>query len=296
MAPPLLRVRAAAILFVTVIITSAAKLSECARIFTIVNGCKEKVWPGILPANNSNGEGGGFSLKPGQSAVYTAPPGWSGRIWGRTGCNFDKSGNGTCETGGCGNSLNCTGPGKPPSSIAEFTLGGGGGSQLDYYDVSLVDGLNLPIVVMPRNGTGNCSAAGCDKDPRQNCPSELAAKSRDGKIAACRSACNVFNTDEYCCRGMYGNPLACKPSNYSKIFKEACPVAYSYAYDDPTSILTCSAPDYIVTFCASRNQTVCSYHDNHLVCNGSKALATVSQRWRVLLASLFIINFQIKFY
>ena len=41
---------------------------------------------------------------------------------------------------------------------------------------------------------------------------------------------------------------------YTKIFKKACPSAYSFQYDDPSSLFTCSDPgageiDYKVTFC-----------------------------------------------
>ncbi|PPR85430.1 hypothetical protein GOBAR_AA35258 [Gossypium barbadense] len=47
---------------------------------------------------------------------------------------------------------------SPPATIAEFTLNGAGG--LDFYDVSLVDGYNLPMMVSPNGGTGgNCTSA-----------------------------------------------------------------------------------------------------------------------------------------
>ncbi|XP_055960779.1 pathogenesis-related thaumatin-like protein 3.5 [Mercurialis annua] len=174
--------------------------------------------------------------------AFTAPVGWSGRIWARSGCNFEKKGNGTCQTGACGSSLKCSDSGQTPVSIAEFTL-----AELDFYDVSLVDGFNLPVVVTPINGNGNCSVAGCVSDMRRSCPSDLAVKSK-GKVIGCRSACDVFNTDEYCCRGVYGNPIVCQPTYYSKKFKKACPTAYSYPYDDPSRIFTCSAPHYVVTF------------------------------------------------
>ncbi|KAI4338215.1 hypothetical protein L6164_016559 [Bauhinia variegata] len=128
--------------------------------------------------HSENFSGGGFTLKAGQSAAYTASDGWSGRIWARTGCNFDTNGSGKCKTGDCG-SVNCTSPGSPPATIAEFTLG-----PLDFYDISLVDGFNLPIAVQTFNGTGNCSSAGCDGDLRQSCPSELALKDGD-KVTAC---------------------------------------------------------------------------------------------------------------
>lgn len=215
------------------------------KTFTLVNNCKEPIWPAIITRGYNN-HGAGFTLKEGQTALYNAPAGWSGRIWARTGCNFDKNGTGTCQTGSCGTSLNCTRPSDPPNSIAEFTLG-----EPDFYDVSLVDGFNLPIVISPIKGNGNCSIAGCDGDLRQNCSSELAVKS-DGKVIACRSACDVFNTDEFCCRGAYSDPVTCLPTNYSKSFKQVCPAASSYAFDDRTSIITCTASDYIVTFCTSR--------------------------------------------
>ncbi|KAL0357139.1 UNVERIFIED_CONTAM: Thaumatin-like protein [Sesamum calycinum] len=251
-------------------IASGIGLSEGVK-FTIINYCKETIWPGITPNNFS---GGGFALKPTQSAVFTAPPAWNGRIWARTGCNFDRNGNGTCQTGGCGSSLQCTGPGHPPASIAEFTLG-----DIDYYDVSLVDGFNLPMVVKPVSGKGNCSSAGCDADLRPNCPPELTLKA-DGKTVACQSACSVFNTDEYCCRGAFSTPMACLPTNYSRSFKAACPAAYSFAHDDPTSIITCSSTDYIV------NQTQCTFHDNQLTCNRAMGTAEGMFRlWKLLLTA-----------
>ncbi|KAF3792716.1 Thaumatin-like protein [Nymphaea thermarum] len=219
---------------------------EASRVFTIINDCKETIWPAITPGD-SFGEGG-FQLKPRQTAVLTAPVGWSGRIWGRTGCKFDSNGVGTCQTGACGTALKCGASGEPPASLAEFTL-----AALDFYDVSLVDGFNLPMVVTPLNGKGNCSVAGCDTNLLNSCPAELAVRS--GKtVIACRSACDVFDTDQYCCRGVYGNSATCTPTYYSQKFKEACPAAYSYAYDDPSSIFTCTGSDYVITFCSSRRK------------------------------------------
>ncbi|KAL2520047.1 Pathogenesis-related thaumatin superfamily protein [Forsythia ovata] len=264
-----------------------AKVSESARIFTIVNHCRETIWPAVIPGEYFNG--GGFALKPGQSLVFTAPIGWSGRIWGRTGCNFDKNGNGPCQTGSCGNSLKCSGAGKPPASLAELTL-----AALDFYDVSLVDGFNLPMSVTPLNGKGNCSIAGCDSDLRNSCPSELAVKG-NGRTVACRSACDVFNTDEYCCRGNYGNPSTCQPTYYSKKFKQACPTSYSYAYDDPTSIFTCKGTDYVVAFCSSRKQPVCTYHNRNLICSDSTGLRPSMGKywWTMILGSTFAITLSI---
>ncbi|XP_010912035.1 pathogenesis-related thaumatin-like protein 3.5 [Elaeis guineensis] len=265
------------LLTVLLLISSGAKWSEGARVFTLVNECKTTIWPAITPGENFNG--GGLALRSGQSVVFTAPVGWSGRIWGRTGCNFDQAGNGSCQTGACGTALKCSASGEPPATLAEFTL-----AAMDFYDVSLVDGFNLPITVMPVNGKGgNCSAAGCNTDLRNSCPTELAVMA-DGKTVACRSACDVFDTDQYCCRGVYGNPVTCQPTYYSKKFKQACPTAYSYAYDDPTSIFTCLEGDYIITFCAiGRKQTVCTYHNHRLVCSGSSGSASLIYKWLVLM-------------
>ncbi|KAL5725214.1 hypothetical protein ACHQM5_008381 [Ranunculus cassubicifolius] len=76
--------------FFFILVTSGPNLSESARVFTIINNCKDTVWPGITPGDYF--DGGGFSLIPGQSKIFTAPLSWTGRIWGRTGCSFNKSG------------------------------------------------------------------------------------------------------------------------------------------------------------------------------------------------------------
>ncbi|KAL9252412.1 Pathogenesis-related thaumatin-like protein [Drosera capensis] len=268
---------------ILLIFSLGAELSKGARIFTIINDCNETIWPAVTPGDYF--DGGGFPLKPAQSIVFTAPVGWVGRIWARTGCKFDKTGNGTCQTGSCGTSLQCKASGNPPATLAEFSL-----SVLDFYDVSLVDGFNLPLVVTPIDGVGNCSVVGCDHDLRDSCPAELAQKA-GGKTVACRSACDVFGTDEYCCKGVYGNPVLCHATYYSKLFKDACPTAYSYAYDDPTSIATCSGTDYVLAFCSSRNQTVCTYYNHKLRCSvtgigSSKALP--SRRWHLLFVVILL--------
>lgn len=82
------------------------------------------------------------------------------------------------------------------------------------------------------------------------CPVGLQVKSHDKRqVVACKSACAAFNSPRYCCTGTFGNPQSCKPTAYSRIFKTACPKAYSYAYDDPTSIATCTGSSYLLTFC-----------------------------------------------
>lgn len=87
-----------------------------------------------------------------------------------------------------------------PASLAEFTL-----APLNFYDVSLIDGFNMLMVVKPIKRKGNCSTVGCDSNVKATCPKELVVKA-SGKTVGCCSACDVFNTNEYCCRGNFGNP------------------------------------------------------------------------------------------
>ncbi|KAI4299873.1 hypothetical protein L6164_033294 [Bauhinia variegata] len=215
--------------------------------FTFVNRCEYTVWPGILAnAGSPKLDSTGFELPKDTSRPFQAPTGWSGRFWGRTGCDFDGSGSGSCLTGDCGSGqIECNGAGAaPPATLAEFTLGTGG---QDFYDVSLVDGYNLPMVVEGTGGTGLCASTGCTSDLNQQCPKELKARNGD----ACKSACEAFGRPEYCCSGAYGSPATCRPSVYSEMFKAACPKSYSYAYDDASSTFTCAGADYTVTFCPS---------------------------------------------
>ncbi|CAI8619371.1 unnamed protein product [Vicia faba] len=67
----------------------------------VKNNCPYKVWAAAVP-------GGGKPLNTGESWTITASAGTQkARVWARTGCNFDNSGNGHCQTGDCGGVLNC---------------------------------------------------------------------------------------------------------------------------------------------------------------------------------------------
>ncbi|KAL9260883.1 Thaumatin-like protein [Drosera capensis] len=228
-----------------------------ARTFTLVNQCEYPIWPGILSnAGSLPLSTTGFILQTGQSKSLTPPSGWGGRFWGRTLCAANATtGQFTCQTGDCATGrIDCAGAGAaPPATLAEFKLDGDGG--LDFYDVSLVDGYNLPMLVVPDVGVsgGNCSATGCVADLNAECPAELRVLSDDGsERVACKSACDAFDQPQYCCSGAYANPDTCKPSGYSLLFKRTCPRAYSYAFDDRTSTFTCgSGGGYTITFCPS---------------------------------------------
>jgi hypothetical protein len=219
-----------------------------ATIFTLQNKCRNTMWPGILTAaGKPQLIDGGVKLKPGQAINITAPKGWSGRLWGRRGCAFDTSGNGKCVTGDCGGKLKCAGAGgEPPASLAEFTLDSPEG---DFYDVSLVDGYNIPVSIIPSRVSGMCKEVKCRSDLNKNCPAGLEVRNIKGRVVGCKSACMAFNKPEYCCTGDFNSPKKCQPSSYSKVFKASCPMAYSYAYDDATSTFTCHGANYLIRFC-----------------------------------------------
>ncbi|XP_056160735.1 thaumatin-like protein 1b isoform X2 [Syzygium oleosum] len=228
-------------------------LSVHSTSFKIVNKCRRTVWPGLLSgANTAQPATTGFALPSGASRTVPLPRSWSGRIWGRTLCGRDSEGGFACVTGDCGSGkVECAGGGaKPPATLAEFTLNGAGG--LDFYDVSLVDGYNLPMLVVARGGKGGgCSATGCLVDLNGACPAQLkvATGNGTGRGVACRSACEAFGDPQYCCSGAYSTPDTCQPSAFSLFFKHACPRSYSYAYDDKTSTYTCAGADYMIIFC-----------------------------------------------
>ncbi|KAI4386815.1 hypothetical protein MLD38_004715 [Melastoma candidum] len=245
-------------LFFPVVVLVASTPGAESATFTIVNECSYTIWPGILSnAGTQQPPTTGFTLQPGQSSAIPFPASWSGRIWGRTSCAQNATtGLFTCQTGDCGSStVECSGAGAvPPATLAEFTLDGANG--LDFYDVSLVDGYNLPMLVAPQGGKGgNCSITGCVADLNPGCPKELQVEG-DGMSVACKSACEAFGDAQYCCSGSYSTPSTCKPSAYSEFFKSACPKAYSYAYDDGTSIFTCASADYVITFCPSPSTSI----------------------------------------
>ncbi|KAI6697975.1 hypothetical protein NL676_018094 [Syzygium grande] len=225
-----------------------------AATLTFNNKCTYTIWPGTL----TSGGGGqlsstGFELAPGASfTINGVPDTWSGRVWGRTGCATNASGKFTCAAADCGSGqVSCNGAGAiPPASLAEFTLAAAGSGKQGFYDISLVDGFNLPISATPQGSGSGCSATSCPGNVNSVCPPELAVKGSDGSVVACKSACLAFNQPQYCCTGSYGSPDTCPPTNYSKIFKAQCPQAYSYAYDDKTSTFTCAGgADFLITFC-----------------------------------------------
>jgi hypothetical protein len=236
-------------------------------VFHVANRCPFPVWPATAPnTGHPVLAGGGFLVPPGKSRRVVAPATWNGRFWARTGCNFTAKAAGAgaaCLTGDCEGRLACNGSvGTPPATLVEVSLHADT-TKGSSYDVSLVDGYNLPVAVSAKPATGGnkCAIAGCAKDVNAVCPPELqvtAAATGGGAkaattVVACKSACLAFGLDAFCCRGAYATPASCRSSVYSRLFKDACPAYYSYAYDTTAATATgCYAQEYVITFCPSR--------------------------------------------
>ena len=225
-----------------------------AHLVTFVNRVSQTIWVGAAqnPAHPLGRTG--WKLRPGHSLTITVPKHWNGRFWGRTGCVF-RAGHGHCQSGDCGGRYQCAGNGTIPATLAEYDMNAWDG--LDFYDVSMVDGSNLPMFINVTHGTAanrvnrkGCVAAGCTT--AVNCPSVLRVKAA-GAVVGCESACARFGTDQYCCRGAWAPRSACNPAqwpvDYAAVFKKAEPYAYSYADDDATSTFVCKGRcDYRITF------------------------------------------------
>jgi hypothetical protein len=243
-------------------------------------------------------DGGGFRLNAvsgnnEDTHVVTVKKGWNVAFWGRTGCSNND------------NDLNCaTGSAISNVDFKDKLMAGGVGSQFpatkgeikfdgfgnqDFYDISIVDGYNLPIQIELQAGTYkktgrkdtqyDCTAAGGGADLNAHVMTEapLLAYNSNGKTVGVYSACKYsYSTTktenkEYCCLPPYGEykdrnnnqGLYCNPDtwpanlNSAKLFKKYYPLAYSYADDDTAATFTCTnagpaiTTEYLVTFCSA---------------------------------------------
>ncbi|KAI8082901.1 thaumatin [Halteromyces radiatus] len=197
---------------------------------TVKNQCQFDL--DVTKLTNGQSSGSTNKVSQGSSQNYPLDEQWQGRFSARqSGSNGSPS---------------------DPVSLAEFTFRGAGGN--DFYDLSFVDGFNLPLKIAPVNGHGgsnadgqyNCGSPTCSTLP--TCPSDMKL-TNNGQFSSCQSACAKYKSDEYCCTGANSTPDTCSPNSYSKAVKSDCPDAYSYAYDDKSSTYSCVAEGYDITFC-----------------------------------------------
>ncbi|XP_021754122.1 alpha-amylase/trypsin inhibitor-like [Chenopodium quinoa] len=217
---------------VFIVLVSLISTSTHAATFTVTNNCPYTIWAGAVP-------GGGKRMNTGDTWTVTANPGQTGgRIWPRTGCTPSGANGLKCITGDCGGVLQCTAYGTPPNTLAEYGLKQF--NNLDFFDISLVDGFNVPMSFLPVNG---CSKGPtCKGDLIGPCPAHLKAP------GGCNNPCTALKDDKYCCINSFKDN--CPATDLSRYFKGKCPDAYSYPKDDATSTYTCpSGTNYRVTFC-----------------------------------------------
>jgi len=235
-----------------------------ARLFTVYNGCPFTIWPAMFTDLNAGSAvpvyATGWEAAPYSSVSFPVPDNWkSGRIWGRRSCDFStNTGPTSCLVGGCNGGLVCdpnNGTGMPPATLAEWTLQGT--DNLDYYDVSVTDGFNLPLTI---TNSVNCPTADCPVDLAAACPPPLQGPvDPSGFVVGCKSACLVDANpldSASCCTGSHNTAATCPTSGvaYYDYFKHNCPRSYAYAYDESsdTALWTCNSSlnaDYTVTFC-----------------------------------------------
>lgn len=225
------------------------------HLITIVNNDDQTIWAATNPDARHPIPTTGWRLDPGHSVTFDVPQGWGGRVWGRTGCSFSASGAGHCLSGDCGGVFQCRGTAPPPATLAELTLDSFDG--LDFYDVSLVDGSNLPMYINTshRVGTDPVTQNGCYQGACTKpivCPGPMQVKA-GGQVVACTTACAAFGGDAYCCRGAWSGRQNCDPAkwpvDYAKlVYKDAEPYAYSYAFDDSATMSCKGDCDYRIVF------------------------------------------------
>jgi Thaumatin family len=127
---------------------------------------------GSLPADAN-----GWRMDSQATTNISVPASWSGRFFPRIGCAEDDK-EFYCSTGECLGDKNtfsqyCAVSGNPPATLAEMTLVA---DSYDTYDVSQVDGFNVPVQMAPNPGTYSgspdgkytCGTAGCTAT---TCPS-----------------------------------------------------------------------------------------------------------------------------
>lgn len=120
----------------------------------VTNRCSEDIYPGINTQSGTGPSENGFKLQPNETRELYVSHNWQGRLWGRTNCSFNEDGTKpshgsvgkACGSGDCNGVLDCKVGGDVPVTLAEFTLDAGDGQT--YYDISLVDGYNIPMAIV----------------------------------------------------------------------------------------------------------------------------------------------------
>ncbi|OQU79698.1 thaumatin-like protein [Sorghum bicolor] len=135
--------RPAHFLLLALVALAAGAGKASAATFLVLNLCPFPVWPAAVPTGAGTGP---LTKLEHAKAWFVRVPSGTGRIWGRTGCDFAGDGeHGGCSTGDCAGALHCQSMGKPPATVAEFTISDVAGIANDTFGISVADGFNLPL-------------------------------------------------------------------------------------------------------------------------------------------------------
>lgn len=222
------------------------------RCLRFINECEQPIWAG---ASGEEEPAGAFDavawLEPQDCLAVTVREVTSARAWGRTACVDD-----VCAADG--------NEGRGTLVQMNFTADG-----TDFYDVSLVDGFNVPMAMIPvptgSSAEGEpCRAASCAADLTVVCPAALLRYDDQGDVAYCASSCRACDpcldcTDcaalgnpacagcgafaDFCCTGQ-----ACQANEHTMLWKSLCPDAITFPED--AGGLTCTQrTDFDVVYC-----------------------------------------------
>jgi Thaumatin family len=243
---------------------------------SVTNQCNFPVWMATIPnANIAPLADGTVKLSQGQSHNYSIPrSGWAGRFWPKVGCDSHGM---NCEAGEAIPPCPPSGCQPPADTKVEINFPNLDSQIQAWYNISLVDGYSLPIEIKPRSGeSGSCITTNCNLSLQQ-CPhNEIQGLGdlrvfKNDKTVQCLSPCKKWNYPlpfglgkpeteapgiDLCCP--YNDVERCRTglvvqTNFVQTVRQACPTAYSYAYDDEAGLHSCSTPtSFDVTLCPAR--------------------------------------------
>uniref|UniRef100_A0A183BMV7 VWFD domain-containing protein n=1 Tax=Globodera pallida TaxID=36090 RepID=A0A183BMV7_GLOPA len=206
---------------------------------TLVNGCPYAIFvAGAVQVN----------LTAGATETKNVPKVSSAqRLWANTDC--DKPNNPLCSLSAA----------MPPISLFEWTFDADGKQT---YDVSYVDGANVPISVQVPNcpSVTYDSKLGNSLDQLADAvPDAMKMVDSNGRKRV-KSVCLAYGTDSVCCRNAHDQPETCGPTHdwtsdqiagYNAM-RAAFPTSYSYAYDDRIATEVCwSGTSFRIGFCTN---------------------------------------------
>ncbi|WVO22449.1 uncharacterized protein IAS62_003779 [Cryptococcus decagattii] len=231
---------------------------------TVSNKCSSSIYVavggkgGALTTIGGAAQPGGWKQALGYYS-FNVPDGWNiGRICARTGWNTIK----------------CSGSeyGKPGATLAECTIDI---NHMDSYDISIVDGYNLPMEITSSDPSCAKGSCGTETDIFTQCDPSLVYPTNSDKIYSCNSACGNLiqfrkffadaNNSPVCCvhNGVAVHHINC-PNTYISFYqtmKRMCHNAYVYSDDDmyDDAVFTCPSTNkssYTITFCPNGFLTV----------------------------------------